>query len=106
MIDMKRFGCYARASHLGMGHDPMVMWVADRLDSAGRTWAPFSRLGTRWLYYHPSMTCPEVACRSGAAIGASVALVVVSRFRGIRTSRSKSMRVRRHDRWTASEAGI
>lgn len=42
-IDERHENIQVYASHLGMGHDPSVMWaVADRLGQPPGTWAPFS----------------------------------------------------------------
>ena len=56
------------ASHLGMGHDPSVMWVvADRLGLPAGTWAPFSPPWYARLYYPSVHDVPRRAPAAAAA---------------------------------------
>lgn len=43
VVDSRHENVQVYSSHLGMGHDPSVMWaVADRLAQPAGTWAPFA----------------------------------------------------------------
>ena len=67
-VDDRHENVRVYASHLGMGHDPSVMWVvADRLGLPAGTWAPFSPPWYARLYY-PSVH--DVPTRSPAAAAA------------------------------------